>query len=272
MTKSREKLESNKGSKTSMKFPSDLGSDQSRHYVLFSIFENTGTGLKIDFPEGAGGPGSNNTTIARPVTASATAHIALYMPAQIANNTSAKYSEVALGNTLAAYQGLTGEASFTDAAKNYLKGFADNMGAEAAAVVAIKELQGGEVANNRMEMVFETIDRRTFQFDFRMMPKSAAESTAIQNIVRTFRTNMAPRTSGAGNLRFRVPSLFEIDFKPNNANALPKIGKSVCTACNVTYGGARAQFFADGNPVETSISLTFQELDLPTAQRVEDGY
>jgi len=268
----RGKLLSQGGGTGYTQFPSDLGGPLSRHYVLFKVFTNTGDGLKVDFPEGAGGPESNNTTIARPVSESPKDFIALYMPAQIANNTSAKYSEVALGNTLAAYQGLTGEASAMDAAKNYLKGFADNLGAEAAAAVAIQEIQGGEVANNRMEMVFETIDRRTFQFDFRMMPKSAAESNAIKSIVKTFRTNMAPRTSGAGNLRFRVPSLFEIEFKPNDANALPKIGKSVCTACNVTYGGARAQFFADGNPVETSISLTFQELDLPTAQRVEDGY
>ena len=105
-----------------------------------------------------------------------------------------------------------------------------------------------------------------------MMPKSSDEAKQIQEIVQTFRLNMAPSIESGSSLRMRVPSLFSVQFRPNKTNALPKIGKSICTACNVTYGGARAQFFNDGQPVETSLSLTFQEIDLPTRERVEAGF
>jgi hypothetical protein len=69
-----------------------------------------------------------------------------------------------------------------------------------------------------------------------------------------------------------VPSTFLIEFKPNDGDYLPKIGRSVCTSCNVTYGGDRPQFYEGGSPVGTSMTLTFQELEMVTSTRVESGY
>ena len=34
------------------------------------------------------------------------------------------------------------------------------------------DIARGKVTNNRMEMVFEGVDRRSFSFSFKMMPKS----------------------------------------------------------------------------------------------------
>ena len=59
---------------------------------------------------------------------------------------------------------------------------------------------------------------------------------------------------------------------------LNKISTSVLTGCEITYGGERTTFFrphSDGNgapPVQTSISLTFKELEIITRERIGAGY
>ena len=40
---------------------------------------------------------------------------------------------------------------------------------------ALAEIKAGKVFSNRMEMVFKGVNRRTFSFQFTMMPKSEAE-------------------------------------------------------------------------------------------------
>ena len=47
-----------------------------------------------------------------------------------------------------------------------------------------------------MEMVFEGVDRRSFNFTFRMMPKSESEADAVDKIVNMFRFYMAPSFDG----------------------------------------------------------------------------
>ena len=59
------------------------------------------------------------------------------------------------------------------------------------------DITRGKVTNNRMEMLFEGVDRRSFSFTFRMMPKSEAEAIAVDKIVNMFRFYMAPSFEGA---------------------------------------------------------------------------
>ena len=49
---------------------------------------------------------------------------------------------------------------------------------------ALAEITHGKVFSNRMEMVFKGVPRRTFSFQFTMMPKSEAEAKSIKKFVR----------------------------------------------------------------------------------------
>ena len=134
-------------------------------------------------------------------------------------------------------------------------------------------------------MVFQGISRRTFSYSFKMMPKSEAEASTVDEIARMFRFYMAPSFDGdIGSSRTMiVPSTFDITYmNMNKENGfLNKISTCVLESCNVTYGGERVQFFRptttwdglDGAPpVETNIELSFQEIEIITRERIGVGF
>ena len=131
-----------------------------------------------------------------------------------------------------------------------------------------------------MEMIFEGTPRREFNFAFKMMPKSENEADLVAKIVKMFRFYMAPSFDGPIDVRrtFIVPATFDIKYmvKQKENSYLNKISTSVLTSCNVVYGGERTQFFRPNTkgapPVETSIELTFKELEVITRERINAGF
>ena len=53
--------------------------------------------------------------------------------------------------------------------------------------LTVRDIRAGKIRNNRTEMMFEGIDRRSFSFTFRMLPTNPKEAEAIEDIVTTFR-------------------------------------------------------------------------------------
>jgi len=123
-----------------------------------------------------------------------------------------------------------------------------------------------------------------------MMPKSESEAIAVDKIVNMFRFYMAPSFDTSGgkttttSRTFIVPATFDIEYyyNPGKQNKfLNRISTCVLESCNVTYGGERTQFFrptaggvhGDGAPpVETSIELSFKELEVITREKIAEGF
>ena len=275
-----DRLKTRGSTEASLKFPSNLGSNDSKYYILFKIFKTgSSNDLKMSFSPGAGD--SKGSYIARPYSEKPNDYIALYMPASITNVQNASYQSAELGilaSVLKATEGGTSidgfdmAKSITAASEIAIQSFKSGS-SEQRSAANLAQISQGKVVNTRTELIFDNIDRRTFTFDFKMIPRTEDEAISIKKIVKKFRSNMSPNfdsTSGS-NRTMIVPSAFEIEFKPNDGNYLPKIGRTVCTSCNVTYGGARPQFYEGGSPVETSMTLTFQELEMVTSTRIEEG-
>lgn len=254
-------------------FPSNLGSVG--HYVMFKIYHTKPTNSQIlSLKFGPGSYGTSGLSVSRPNSLEPDEYIALYLPAVITNNQTTKYSEVEMG-TILSILSKSGNAAEEQVKESIKKALADKAGGEGRALYAAEQIAKGTVVNNQVESIFETIDRRTFQFDFRMIPRSQKEAKQINEIVKSFRKNMAPSIPDPSKTRqMIVPSLFEMNFYSDskiNEN-LPRIGRSICTACNITYGGERISMYKDSQPIETSMQLTFQELEINTREKVEKGY
>ena len=137
---------------------------------------------------------------------------------------------------------------------------------------AAQQIIDGKITNNRTEMKFEGIDRRSFQYTFRLLPKSAEEAREVEEIVTLFRYHSMPEFEGStGSGRTMViPSTFNITYHPNVH--LHRIGECALEGVDVKFGGDRPQFFKDHQPVETQLTLTFKELDIVTKEKVAIGF
>jgi len=233
-------------------------------------------------------------SVDRPPTRRLASSIAMYMPATVELSQNSKYGEHEIGTAalaaMEAYKGFSqglsmGEifdktmAPIEQGGANMAKKALDGIAPGAKAAL---EIRAGKVFNNRMEMLFEGVDRRSFSFTFRMMPKSEAEADAVDEIVRMFRFYMAPSFDGdIGTSRTMIPpSTFDIEYRMVNGNRenayLNKISTCVLEKCDVKFGGERVGFFRPNDkgapPVETEISLGFRELEIITRERLGAGY
>lgn len=118
------------------------------------------------------------------------------------------------------------------------------------------------VENPFREQLFKTMNFRTFPMQFKLAPKSPAETGQLQNAIRELERHMHPEKSG---LFLVYPSEFEVEFlyggTPNEF--LPKLNTAVLTDMNVQYGhGGFMTSFANagGAPTEITITLSFKEL------------
>lgn len=131
------------------------------------------------------------------------------------------------------------------------------------------------VANPFREVLFKSVGFRKFQFVYRFMPKSANESKNVKDIIETFKFHMHPEMVASG-LYYIYPSEFDIVyyFKGEENKWLNKISTCALTDMTVDYGGSSGQYstFADGAATEINLTLTFNELETLTKERIKEGY
>lgn len=123
------------------------------------------------------------------------------------------------------------------------------------------------------EVLFEMMDFRSFTFSYRFLPKSRGEADNIKNIIDTFKFHMHPELS-SGNLFFIYPAEFQIVyyFKGSENSYFHKIAPCALTDLGVSYGSGSMSSFHDGIPTEINLSMTFQELEVLTKEKIQLGY
>ena len=142
------------------------------------------------------------------------------------------------------------------------------------------EITAGEVIADRMELAFKGVDRRAFQYTFKMIPKNSREAEEIRKIVFAFKANMLPElTQGRDRDTMTVPNTFNIQYmyRGKENDYIHRVSECFLENVQVSYGGDRYKTFEphadDGAPpVETSITLAFKEIEIITRERIFEGY
>lgn len=236
--------------------------------------------------------GTSTVVVDRPETTRATHAIALYMPPSVSVSYGADYQDTEIGAGAAigaaAFDDIMSGQSLASTANTALKSLgpemADGMirmalgaidmvpGLEGA--MEIVEMKRGYIRAPQLELAFKGIPKRSFTYDFKMIPKSKAEADEIQKIILAFKTNMLPTMLDGSVRRQIIPSTFDIQYmyKDGINENLHKISRCVMESMNVTYGGDRYKTYEEGVPVETAISLSFKEMDLITAEKAAEGF
>ena len=223
--------------------------------------------------------------------------IALFMPPQIQTTYTANYTDTTIGGGTEAALNAFNEAvggrldKATDAFFATEEAFKEGVeklilatiGTVAPGLGGVREgafAKSGAIISDRMELAFKGINKRQFQYTFKMIPRSQREADEIRNIIFIFKQNMLPEFVGGNRAgrRLRVPNTFDIQYmyKGNQNEYLHHISTCVLETMSVQYGGDRYRTFP-GNfegapPVETQITLNFKEMELITRERVFEGF
>ena len=218
--------------------------------------------------------------------------IVLYMPDDISVNYKANYEGAEIGLLVA------GGTSIADFMKGNTGGadMAKGMGLQFAKTIeplidfgtlgtaqglnALIQRKSGLAAAPMMEMVFQGVDFRTFNYSFKMTPRNREEAREVKRIIDTFTFHMLPEKLGTGTpLAFRVPSEFTIRYmyRGMNNNYLNKMTFCALTDMKVEYGAGEkfVTFRPDEQgapPVQTNVSLTFQELEIIDKRRFNNTF
>ena len=129
--------------------------------------------------------------------------------------------------------------------------------------------QTGQIFNPNMELLFNGPTLRSFSFSFKMTPRSPSEAQECKNIIRSFKSNMAPKTKNTGSVGgsgvfLKTPNVFELRYKKGNSDHpfLHKFKQCFLTNVSVNYTGEGVYTtYDDATPVSMQIDLSFKELE-----------
>ena len=148
---------------------------------------------------------------------------------------------------------------------------------------AILSRGAGVAPQSNLELLFQSPALRTFDFAWKMTPRSEREARITKNIVRFFKQGMAARKqeglAGGPSLFLGAPNIFQIQYKTNNnqdIEGVNRIKTCACTGCSVNYTPDGVwSAYEKGQPVSTVMSLRFAELepiyDTDYQEAIEDG-
>ncbi len=173
--------------------------------------------------------------------------------------------------------GSTGAGStYVDSLKTQVQNLQNNAGgitkqmalqAGAAAMnqspTTLLALSKGQIYNPNVELIYQGPKLRTFSFDFMFISKSFEENQRVNQIILEFKKASSPAQNGG---MFEIPYVFNINYMSNNTpnQNMNRFKKSALISIGVQANPTTDMHVAHlgGAPVSTSMSLTFQEIDL----------
>ena len=235
--------------------------------------------------------------------------ILLYMPTNLKTSYGVEYTEedfTGLVNAMSDYGALKAIAS---TAMNLHKN-SENSNMSAGLINAFKETHGRQALGAASELLsskfnqadtklkelrtvasrmvenpfiinaYKSTKRRNFEFTFRFAPRSEMEMITVFNIIKYFKKYALPRRLDDYAGRFlEYPAEFQIKFLHNGTENqfLPKIARCALKDITLTFGDEQFSTFAPiegfgAPPTKVDMSLSFEELEVLTRDRIDQGY
>lgn len=170
-----------------------------------------------------------------------------------------------------------GVKSFTEASRS---GNAQDLVSSFFATKAVQALGGnvdldsllsrssGQVLNPNMELLFQGVTLRRFQFQFDLAPRDTNEAGTIKSIIRNLKKYSAAKNSSSSGvdsgLFISAPNIFLLSFKQgaNKHPFLPSFKPCALLTMTVDYTGAgNYATYNDATPILMKLGLVFQEIN-----------
>ena len=162
---------------------------------------------------------------------------------------------------------------------------AGGVATEMAAMVAAGPAEGLATAsqyNTGMRAVQQTMMSyggpgfRQFSYTFSLKPMRVVESEIVYGITKLFKELSAPNQQATRYTRvYDLPAVFKIMFYYGGQEHphIAKVGHCALTSLSLSYGGGKFSTFSGTHaPVQTDITLNFQEMELLNREMLQREY
>jgi hypothetical protein len=187
--------------------------------------------------------------------------IALYMPDTVNFQYTASHTNLGLRNTL------------IKALPNLIE---KNVTAAIQSDITRLALSTQGLALNPLnQLLFDSIDFRTYQLAFTFTPYSRQEAEDVKQIIKLFKEAAMPKiTEAAFGMFFIPPSTVKIDFLYNGKTntGISKVTESVIESIDVNYAPNGWSAHTDGAPVQTTLTMNFKEIELVDKKKIAQGF
>jgi hypothetical protein len=115
---------------------------------------------------------------------------------------------------------------------------------------------------------FNNASVRSFQFQFKMVSRSQKDTDAVRSIVQTFQKYMYPE---GDDVIMKYPPTWNIKFHDGTGSLnpyIPGIYDCYLTSFTSTFNASTNIFHEDGSPIETDVTIAFQETKALTRQEI----
>ena len=127
----------------------------------------------------------------------------------------------------------------------------------------------GMILNSNLELLFDSVNLRSFPFSINFSPRTRKESEMVMHIIRAFKSSMAAQKGidepgGQGGIFLRAPDVFKLRYLHNGKQHpfLNSFKDCALTGMTVNYTNAGTYTtYEDGTPVSIKMNLTFKELN-----------
>lgn len=131
----------------------------------------------------------------------------------------------------------------------------------------------GQVLNKNLELLFKGPRLRQFSFNFTFTPRSDTEAIIVKDIIRFFKTSMAPQIAPE-RLFLYTPDIFQLKYIHNSGGDHPFMNHfKPCALTNFSANytpGNSYMTYKDGSMTQYQVAMTFSELE-PIYQHEHDG-
>ena len=132
---------------------------------------------------------------------------------------------------------------------------------------------GERVVNPQETLSFSGVDLRNFTFTWDLYPSNKTDSENIREIVQLIKQKALPtvENAGAGGVTARAflnyPSIVELNLLGVDETHFTRFKRCMIQSVNVDYGvGGMPEILKGGKPAGVSLSITFSELQINTAE------
>jgi len=127
----------------------------------------------------------------------------------------------------------------------------------------------GQVFNPNLELLFDGVGLRNFQFNFDFFPRDKKEAEEVILIIRTLKKRMSANRNASGNSKVKgvfisAPHIFQLTYMKGGKKhpVLNSFLPMALVDLQVNYTGSNTySTFWDGTPTHMQMSLAFKELN-----------